>query len=361
VKKRKGNDDDDAKDDETVCGRMRLPDVISTLAAEGRVLKWSEDLGAFVVLDGAAFEQRYNELRFTRSRNLPLPSAQSRPFARMHSYFVLIRGEKWAGTGSAFKFKNADVVHAVHASRAATPAAPGVPSASSISASTVNIQLSTTGNPQPFTISLQHFLDVTGAGDLFSRSLYGRTNTHLDYSSGSQFDSSSPDGIADSPQSPNGEAAPPEPLSSRSLGLPMLERNLSDDGVLDSNDVSSILHAMWSCDSKGDQAYFFMRKEGHSAFGNGAIVRIRNGVLVGDNDYDEHDPGLLMVVSDKNAKWKGEPHPTPAQERLGHWCCFLGQVPVTVEGVVKCGDFIGPKGDGSGFGVVCQLGQILAP
>jgi hypothetical protein len=78
-----------------------------------------------------------------------------------------------------------------------------------------------------------------------------------------------------------------------------------------------------------------------------------------DHDYDEHDPGLLMVVSDKKAKWKGEPHPTPAQERLGH--CFLGQVQVTVEGAIKCGDLIGPEGDGSGLGVVCQLGQILAP
>jgi hypothetical protein len=72
--------------------------------------------------------------------------------------------------------------------------------------------------------------------------------------------------------------------------------------VIDSNDVSSILHAMWSCDSKGDQAYFLMHKEGYSAFANGAIVRIRNGVMVGDKDYDEHDPGLLMVVSDKIAK-----------------------------------------------------------
>jgi hypothetical protein len=29
---------------------------------------------------------------------------------------------------------------------------------------------------------------------------------------------------------------------------------------------------------------------------------------------------------------------------------------VAVEGAVKCGDFIGPKGDGSGVGVVCELG-----
>ena len=44
----------------------------------------------------------------------------------------------------------------------------------------------------------------------------------------------------------------------------MLERNLSNNDVLD---------------SKGDQAYFLMHKEGYSAFANGAIVRIRNGVI----------------------------------------------------------------------------------
>jgi len=31
-----------------------------------------------------------------------------------------------------------------------------------------------------------------------------------------------------------------------------------------------------------------------------------------------------------------------------------------VSSTIKCGDLIGPKGDGSGLGVVCQLGQILA-
>jgi hypothetical protein len=30
---------------------------------------------------------------------------------------------------------------------------------------------------------------------------------------------------------------------------------------------------------------------------------------------------------------------------------------VTVEGTVKCGDYIGPKGDGSGVGVVLKLGS----
>ena len=29
--------------------------------------------------------------------------------------------------------------------------------------------------------------------------------------------------------------------------------------------------------------------------------------------------GIYMVVSDKNAKWKGEPIPTPEEETQGHW------------------------------------------
>ena len=29
--------------------------------------------------------------------------------------------------------------------------------------------------------------------------------------------------------------------------------------------------------------------------------------------------GIYMVVSDKNAKWKGEPIPLPVAETKGHW------------------------------------------
>jgi len=82
---------------------------------------------------------------------------------------------------------------------------------------------------------------------------------------------------------------------------------------MEAQDVSNILGTMWNCDSKGDQAYFFMRKEGQAKFANGAIVRIRDGVVVSDCDFEEANPGLLMVISDNNAKWKGEPHPAPEQ------------------------------------------------
>ena len=75
---------------------MRLPEVVATIAAEGEVLQWSEGDGVYVVLDGPGFERRFNELRMTRGKKVE--SASHRPFSRMHTHFVLVRGEKWAGT-----------------------------------------------------------------------------------------------------------------------------------------------------------------------------------------------------------------------------------------------------------------------
>lgn len=58
---------------------------------------------------------------------------------------------------------------------------------------------------------------------------------------------------------------------------------------------------------------------------------------------------------------QGEPIPqTAAEEKLGHWCCFLGQVPVRVRGTVRTGDLIGPvlmEGSGRGEARVVQLGS----
>mmetsp|Transcript_15933 Transcript_15933/g.24815 ORF Transcript_15933/g.24815 Transcript_15933/m.24815 type:complete len:403 (+) Transcript_15933:368-1576(+) len=114
---------------------------------------------------------------------------------------------------------------------------------------------------------------------------------------------------------------------------------------------------MWNADSKGDQAYFFKRKErGSIPFRNGAIVSLVEGEIVPDN-HTQSGAGLYMVVSDNNAKWKGEPIPTKDEETQGHWCAFLGQVPVVVDGPIRCGEHIGPKQDGSGFGVKAVLGQ----
>ena len=335
------------------------------------MLRYSDDEGLYIVNDGPGFERRFNELRCTRGKKVE--SAATRPFSRMHTHFVLIRGEKWAGTGSAFRFKHTDA-----------PSASGP-----VSAAMVDIELRDGHDDRPYTVSLQHFLDVTGAGALFKEARQFRQGQSAgpSYRSPPVESSSTCSGVSSgthSPPSSNeqhqitlqpGSALPPQQPHSNE-GVLLREDSLSagimrylssndiensmlspgHDMPLGSQEVSSLLGTMWDCDSKGDQAYFFMRKSGMGPFPNGAIVRIRGGVVVPDDDFVDSDPGLLMVVSDRNAKWKGEPHPTPEQEALGHWCCFLGQVPVTVEGVVKCGDFIGPKSDGSGLGIVCKLG-----
>mmetsp|Transcript_48476 Transcript_48476/g.75711 ORF Transcript_48476/g.75711 Transcript_48476/m.75711 type:complete len:381 (-) Transcript_48476:79-1221(-) len=89
---------------------------------------------------------------------------------------------------------------------------------------------------------------------------------------------------------------------------------------------------------------------------NGAIVSLVDGEIC--PDHSSNKGGLYMVVSDNNAKWKGEPIPTPDEELHGHWCAFLGQVPVVVEGKVSTGDHISPKCNGSGIGIVSKLGDL---
>lgn len=111
---------------------------------------------------------------------------------------------------------------------------------------------------------------------------------------------------------------------------------------------------LWSQFSRGDQAYFFFRNAEHAPFSNGAVVALKGGQLVAADQALEAE--LYLVVSDKNALWKGEPHPTPEQEEEGHWCAFLGQVPLWVEGPVKAGQYLGPVGDGSGLAKVVRPG-----
>ena len=81
---------------------------------------------------------------------------------------------------------------------------------------------------------------------------------------------------------------------------------------------------VWSQFSRGDQAYFFFRNAEHAPFSNGSIVALKGGQLVAA--HQAVDAELFLVVSDKNALWKGEPRPLPEQEEEGHWCAFLGQV-----------------------------------
>jgi hypothetical protein len=111
---------------------------------------------------------------------------------------------------------------------------------------------------------------------------------------------------------------------------------------------------VWSQFSRGDQAYFFFRNAEHAPFSNGAVVALKGGQLVAADQALKAE--LYLVVSDKNALWKGEPHPTPEQEEEGHWCAFLGQVPLWVEGPVCAGQYLGPVGDGSGLAKVVRPG-----
>eukprot|EP00292_Cryptomonas_paramecium_P011975 CAMPEP_0113663924 /NCGR_PEP_ID=MMETSP0038_2-20120614/1435_1 /TAXON_ID=2898 /ORGANISM="Cryptomonas paramecium" /LENGTH=296 /DNA_ID=CAMNT_0000579051 /DNA_START=146 /DNA_END=1033 /DNA_ORIENTATION=- /assembly_acc=CAM_ASM_000170 len=83
----------------------RLPDLIARLAQEGQLLRWDPARAWYEVIDGPAFEARFNALRLKRGKRRE--EAQPRPFARMHMHFVLVRGDKWAGTGSAFRPKAA--------------------------------------------------------------------------------------------------------------------------------------------------------------------------------------------------------------------------------------------------------------
>jgi hypothetical protein len=240
------------------------------------VLEWNEAEGLFVVKDGPGFEQRFNELRYTRGKKVE--SAIHRPFSRMHTHFTLVRGEKWAGTGSAFKSKNEDVPKTHECS---------------LLASDVKVSLQPSDDDAPFTISLQHFLDVTGAGDLFFKHASSSACTGSSGSLNSDAD--------DAEYSTHGQMLTTlslsNPGSARYHGLELEMNGVLDHGTrrLEASDVSNILGTIWDSDAKGDQAYFFMRKQGLAPFANGAIVRIRHGVVVSDADTDDSDPGLLMV------------------------------------------------------------------
>ena len=97
--------------------------------------------------------------------------------------------------------------------------------------------------------------------------------------------------------------------------------------VLTERDIASIVGGMWDETSRGDQAYFFPRAAGAAVFTNGSIVALVDGQLSSVPMGGQNGEGVMyLVVSDKNAKWKGEPLPSPEEETLGHWCAFLGQV-----------------------------------
>ena len=84
-------------------------------------------------------------------------------------------------------------------------------------------------------------------------------------------------------------------------------------------------------------AYWFSSASGR--FENGSIVTLRNGKLMPAKEFAAGD--IFLVVSDRHAKWKGGVRPSPEDEAKGHWCAWLGQVPLKTNGPVKSGDYIG--------------------
>ncbi len=83
---------------------LKLPDLIAQLAQEAEVLIWDDLNQWYEVIDSQGFEARFKALRYVRGKRNE--DAADRPFARMHVHFVLVRGEKWAGNGSAFRSKS---------------------------------------------------------------------------------------------------------------------------------------------------------------------------------------------------------------------------------------------------------------
>eukprot|EP00291_Cryptomonas_curvata_P026467 CAMPEP_0172156986 /NCGR_PEP_ID=MMETSP1050-20130122/3533_1 /TAXON_ID=233186 /ORGANISM="Cryptomonas curvata, Strain CCAP979/52" /LENGTH=493 /DNA_ID=CAMNT_0012826151 /DNA_START=197 /DNA_END=1679 /DNA_ORIENTATION=+ len=80
---------------------LSLPDVVKHLLKESGILRWDPHEGTYEVLNGEKFESRFNELR--RVRNKEKTGGSERPFSRMHNFFVLASGEKWARTGTKFR------------------------------------------------------------------------------------------------------------------------------------------------------------------------------------------------------------------------------------------------------------------
>jgi len=296
-------------------GVVGLTELIDKIAAEKTALRFDDETKLYEVVDGPAFEARFQELRRTRSKRTN--ETATRPFSRMHVHYAIVRGERWAGTGTAFRAKDAVVDDFLDTEK--------------IQANKINVTLMPSDGLAGFQITLQHFLNVTGAGDAYKRAMRAK------------------EGDDSTPSTDDGTETVPE--------APPMARDPSDDywHSLSIDTVSEAINSVWSENSKGDQAYFFYREQRDVRFANGSVVQLVDGKLQADNTPSER--AVYMVVSDDNAKWKGDPIPSAEQEKFGHWCCFLGQVPVRVKGAVKSGQYLGPARDGSGCACAATPGE----
>jgi len=443
---------------------LLLPDAVKRVCDEGVGLRWDHEASCYEVVDGAMFEKRFDELRRKRDRD---DGSNGRPFSRMHKYYKLEAGERWAKTGARFSPKSplllrnlqaahgpnrpanfdayapifdetatggygehdegnplqsvpaqelsgeaglkrqrnneggyTDYIHAgdgfsVANSSASTHAHQNLNN-SAIDADNIKIKLRTRSHlpyvSDTMEVSLQTFLDAVDAGGQYMEALQQKQSRSLQSPDFSTEASSPGESDADLMATVSEAFVPfqpkPEPMSPEQqqqqqqmrmphFGVPPAMNVMDEDPphpqlqareesrdlfgeMLQSSQQSETLGemgawGMWNEASKGDQAYFFRRKLGAGPFFNGAVVALRDGVLVPADDLKSTD--IFMVVSDLNAKWKGEPAPSKDQEHLGHWCAYLGQVPLQVAGPVKAGDYLGPVGDGSGLARVVRPGQ----
>ena len=62
-----------------------------------QALRWDIATSCYEVVDGEMFERRFDELRRKRDRD---DGSNGRPFSRMHKYYKLQSGERWAKTVS---------------------------------------------------------------------------------------------------------------------------------------------------------------------------------------------------------------------------------------------------------------------
>jgi len=80
---------------------LMLPQVVQQICSEGTALRWDAAAGCYHVLDGEAFERRFDDLRRKRKRGEGAQT-HNRPFSRMHKHYTLLAGDGWAKTGSKF-------------------------------------------------------------------------------------------------------------------------------------------------------------------------------------------------------------------------------------------------------------------
>ncbi|EKX39692.1 hypothetical protein GUITHDRAFT_154346, partial [Guillardia theta CCMP2712] len=98
---------------------LLLPDAVQRICEEGQALRWDQVHGCYEVIDGELFSQRFDELRRKRDRD---DGSNGRPFSRMHKYYKLESGERWAKTGARFTPKNPLLLRNLQAAHLSAPA-----------------------------------------------------------------------------------------------------------------------------------------------------------------------------------------------------------------------------------------------